>query len=136
MSDLCRINLWRFAIEHMFRFLKQHMGLNSSRSPSLQHHQRWIWSCALAYTQLLLIRSDIADLRPPWRPTHVQGIAKPMPPRQVQRQALAFLLNLDTPASPPQPTGKGLGRRNGYRPKPRPRHSVVKKDKKCIRTRK
>jgi hypothetical protein len=26
LSDLCRMYLWRFAIEHMFRFLKQHMG--------------------------------------------------------------------------------------------------------------
>ena len=33
LSDLCRMYLWRFAIEHLFRFLKQHMGLNSNRSP-------------------------------------------------------------------------------------------------------
>jgi len=26
LSDLCRMYLWRFAIEPMFRFLKQHMG--------------------------------------------------------------------------------------------------------------
>ena len=28
LEELCRMYLWRFAIEHMFRFLKQHMGLN------------------------------------------------------------------------------------------------------------
>jgi len=27
LQDLCRMYLWRFAIEHLFRFLKQHMGL-------------------------------------------------------------------------------------------------------------
>lgn len=31
LSDLCRIYLWRFAIEHMFRFLKQHMEGSSSQ---------------------------------------------------------------------------------------------------------
>ena len=35
LSDLCRMYLWRFAIEHLFRFLKQHMGLNCNRSPNL-----------------------------------------------------------------------------------------------------
>ncbi|HIP22107.1 MAG TPA: hypothetical protein EYG79_00690 [Rhodobacteraceae bacterium] len=130
LSDLCRMYLWRFAIEHMFRFLKQHMGLNCSRSPSLQHHQRWLWCCAIAYTQLLLIRDDVVNQRPPWHPTHVRGNPKSMTPRQVQRQALSFLLNLGTPASTPQPAGKGRGRQHGYRPKPRPRYAVVKKSKK------
>lgn len=130
LPDLCRMYLWRFAIEHMFRFLKQHMGLNCSRSPSLRQHRLWIWCCALAYTQLLLIRDEVTDQRPPWHPTHVRGVPKAMTPRQVQRQALPFLLRLGTPASPPKPAGKGQGRRKGFRPKPRPRHAVVKKGKK------
>ncbi len=28
-QDLCRMYLWRFAIEHLFRFLKQHLGLKT-----------------------------------------------------------------------------------------------------------
>jgi IS4 transposase len=55
-QDLCRMYLWRFAIEHLFRFLKQHMGLNSNRSTNLESLQRWMWIVALAYWQLLLIR--------------------------------------------------------------------------------
>jgi len=35
LQALCKMYLWRFAIEHMFRFLKQNMGLNSSRSNDL-----------------------------------------------------------------------------------------------------
>jgi hypothetical protein len=50
-QDLCRMYLWRFAIEHLFRFLKQHMGLNSSRSANLASLQRWIWVVALASLQ-------------------------------------------------------------------------------------
>lgn len=127
LSDLCRMYLWRFAIEHMFRFLKQHMGLSTSRSPALSHNSRWMWCCALAYAQLVLMRQVVADQRPPWHPRQVQGQPKPMTPRQVQRVALPFLLALGTPAHPPQPAGKGTGRPLGFRPQPRQRHPVVKK---------
>ena len=57
--------LWRFAIEHMFRFLKQHLGLTCANSPDLEHRQRWVWCCALAYCQLLLMRHDVADQQKP-----------------------------------------------------------------------
>lgn len=129
LAELCRMYLWRFAIEHMFRFLKQHMGLSTSRSPSLAHNERWLWCCALAYAQLVLMRRAVVDQRPPWHPRHVQGQPKPMTPRQVQRVALPFLLDLGTPAQPTQPAGKGLGRPLGFRPQPRQRHAVVKKGK-------
>jgi len=131
LADLARIYLWRFAIEHMFRFLKQHMGLTASNSPSLQARLRWVWSCALAYTQLLLIRRQVADRRPRWHPTHVGGKVRPLTPRQVQRVALPVLLSLGSPASEPQPAGKGTGRLPGFRPERRKRHPVVKKSRKA-----
>ena len=131
LADLTRIYLWRFAIEHMFRFLKQHMGLTASNSPNLQARLRWVWSCALAYTQLLLIRRQVADRRPRWHPTHVGGKVRPLTPRQVQRVALPFLLSLGSPASEPQPAGKGSGRLPGFRPERRKRHPVVKKSRKA-----
>ena len=131
LADLARIYLWRFAIEHMFRFLKQHMGLTASNSPSLQARLRWVWSCALAYTQLLLIRRQVADRRPRWHPTYVGGKVRPLTPRQVQRVALPVLLSLGSPASEPQPAGKGTGRLPGFRPERRKRHPVVKKSRKA-----
>lgn len=130
LVDLARMYLWRFAIEHMFRFLKQHLGLTCANSPDLAHRQRWVWCCALAYCQLLLMRHDVADRRPAWHPRHVQGRSRPLTPRQVQRQALAFLLTLGSPARPTQPAGKGTGRPQGFRPAPRKRFSVVKKSRK------
>ena len=48
---------------------------------------------------------------------------------------LPFLLTLGSPASPPQPAGKGAGRPLGYRPEPRKRHPVVKKSKKTAQNR-
>ena len=32
LKDVCQRYLWRFAIEHLFRFLKQHLGLNANHS--------------------------------------------------------------------------------------------------------
>jgi hypothetical protein len=130
LADLARMYLWRFAIEHMFRFLKQHMGLTASNSPNLQGRLRWLWCCALAYCQLLFIRHKVADRRPAWHPTYVRGKLRPLTPRQTQRNALSFLLELGSPAFSTQPAGKGSGRPPGYRPEPRKRHPVVKKSKK------
>ena len=134
LVDLARMYLWRFAIEHMFRFLKQHLGLTCANSPNLDHRLRWVWCCALAYCQLLLIRQDVADRRPDWHPQHVGGRTRPLTPRQVQRQALAFLLTLGTPAQSTRPAGKGTGRPLGYRPERRKRYPVVKKSRKRRKT--
>jgi len=131
LEDLCRMYLYRFAIEHMFRFLKQHMGLGTSRSPNLEQHEFWVWCCALAYAQLTLIRHDVAQHRPPW---HKQfdddGQPRKLTARQTQKNALAFLIELGSPAAPTKPAGKGLGRPVGYRPQTRTRHKVVRKGKK------
>jgi hypothetical protein len=128
LSDLCRMYLWRFAIEHMFRFLKQHMGLNSNRSPGLVSAQQWMWLCALAYWQLLLMRNVAKEDYPAWYPHSRQQRAK-LTPYQVQRSALLFLLELGTPALKPRPAGKGKGRQKNYRPTPRSRYPVVFKCK-------
>ena len=135
LVDLARMYLWRFAIEHMFRFLKQKLGLTTANSPALDQRQRWVWCCALAYCQLLLMRQEVADKRPPWQPPKAGRNAHPLTPGQVQRQALTFLLGLGTPARPTQPAGKGLGRPCGYTPKPRKRHPVVTKSKKRSKSR-
>jgi hypothetical protein len=129
LSDLCRIYLWRFAIEHLFRFLKQHMGLNRNRSPDLVSAQQWMWLCALAYWQLLLMRDCVQEDRPAWHPRKPAQPAK-LTPYQVQRAALLFLLELGTPAQPPRPAGKGSGRPKNFCPAPRTRYLVVFKSQK------
>ena len=129
LSDLCRMYLWRFAIEHLFRFLKQHMGLNSNRSPNLVSAQQWMWLCALAYWQLLLMRALVKEDRPAWYP-HKKEQPTQLTPYQVQRTALIFLLELGTPACNSRPAGKGTGRPQHYRPAPRTRYPVVFKSQK------
>jgi hypothetical protein len=129
LQALCQMYLWRFAIEHLFRFLKQHMGLNSSRSNDLVATEQWMWVCALAYWQLLLMRDLVEDARPAWHPHFRDGKRKELTPRQVQRAALRYLLHLGTPAKAPKVAGKGKGRAKGYHPAPRMRYPVVKKAK-------
>lgn len=129
-QDLCRMYLWRFAIEHLFRFLKQHMGLNSHRSSNLDSLKRWTWIVALAYWQLLLMRDTVQPNRPAWHPHKKDGQDKPLTPAQVQRSAQTFLLHSGTPAPNTRPAGKGPGRQKGYRPAPRKRFDVVFKTKK------
>jgi len=128
LSDLCCMYLWRFAVEHMFRFLKQHRGLNSNRSPDLVSAQQWMWLCALAYWQLLLMRDVVKEDRPAWYPRKREQRAK-LTPYQVQRSALAFLWELGTPARNPRPAGKGTGRPQHFQPAPRTRYPVVFKKK-------
>jgi hypothetical protein len=131
LQDLCRMYLWRFAIEHLFRFLKQHLGLNSHRSSNLESLQRWMWIVALAYWQLLLMRETVQPNRPAWHPHQKDGQDKPLTPAQVQRSAQVFLLQAGTPAASTRPAGKGRGRQKGYRPSPRKRFEVVFKTKKA-----
>jgi hypothetical protein len=131
LHDLCRMYLWRFAIEHLFRFLKQHMGLNSNRSTSLASTEKWMWLCALAYWQLLLMRNLVQPNRPAWHSRHKKGRVHSLTPAQVQRSALAFLLQSGTPARNTRPAGKGYGRQKGFQPAPRSRYDVVFKTKKA-----
>ena len=128
-QDLCRMYLWRFAIEHLFRFLKQHLGLNSNRSTNLESLQRWMWLVGLAYWQLLLIRDTVQADRPAWHPHKKDGQHKPLTPAQVQRSAQVFLLQSGTPAANTRPAGKGHGRQTGYHPLQRKRYAIVFKSK-------
>jgi hypothetical protein len=129
LEELCRIYLWRFAIEHAFRFLKQRLGLNTCRSTNPQVVSHWMWLVALAYWQLLLLAPLVADHRPAWRRTPLTK-EQWLTPGMVQRGALPFLLTLGTPAASPRPAGKGHGRPKGYRPQPKKRHPVVRKSQK------
>ena len=129
LQDLCRMYLWRFAIEHTFRFLKQHVGLNVNRSTHLNHTQEWMWLCAIGYWHLLLLRTEAANLRPAWYPQRDGTKDRPLTPRLVQRQAQVLLLRLGTPAAPLRPAGKGRGRPFGFHPKPKPHFRVAKKSK-------
>ena len=129
LEYLCRMYLWRFAIEHMFRFLKQHMGLNANQSTDLVSTDNWMWLCALAYWQLLLMRDEVKPTYPAWYPVGMKVGVKVLTPGQVQRSAFGYLVQLGTPAKNTRPAGKGKGRSAGYHPAARTRYPVIKKAK-------
>jgi len=130
LQDLCRMYLWRFAIEHAFRFMKQHLGLNAHCLTNNDSIQRWMWLCALAYWQLLLMAPCVEEFCPAWYPRQSEARQDWLTPGLVQRGAGRLLLRLGTPASAPQPAGKGRGRAKGFRPAPRKRFAVVRKGQK------
>lgn len=125
LNDICRMYLWRFAIEHAFRFLKQHLGLAANNSTQLPNIEHWMWLCALAYWQLLLLRDVVDDTRPAWHPHWVKGLSRPLTPYHVQRAAWRYISRLGTPACSPKPRGIGLGRPFGFHPLPRDRYKTV-----------
>jgi len=132
LADLARMYLWRFALEHGFRFLKQHLGLNANRSAELISVERWMWLSALAYWQLLLMRSAVTNLRPAWHRRTPPGESALLTPGQVQRGAARFLVGLGTPAGSTRRAGKGRGRQAGYRPMARTRYPVVRKSQRAV----
>lgn len=129
LQDLCRMYLWRFAIEHFFRFCKQHLGLNANQSTNPVSTDQWMWGCALAYWQLLLMRGEVDPCQAAWYPAAKGNDVHKRTPGQVQRGAARFLARLGTPAQTPRRAGKGKGRTKGYRPTPKTRFPVVKKAK-------
>lgn len=130
LEDLCRMYLWRFAIEHAFRFLKQRLGLNTAQSTNPHALCQWQWLTALAYWQLLLMEPLVADHRPAWYRHATPSQPWSCSPGIVQRGALAFLCGFGTPSASPRPAGKGTGRPKGYRPQPKKRYPVVYKSSK------
>ena len=64
LEDLCSMYLWRFVIEHFFRFAKQHLGLNANQSTQTVSTDHWMWLCALAFWQLLWMQEGV-DLAVP-----------------------------------------------------------------------
>lgn len=130
LADLTRMYLWRFAIEHAFRFFKQHLGLTANYSTLAPNIQRWFWLCLLAYWQLLLMQPEVEDACPAWYPKRRVPANHPLTPWQVQRAALTYLLRLGTPACVPKVSGFGYGRPKGYHPPPRTRFKTVVKGKK------
>ena len=129
LEDLCRMYLWRFSIEHCFRFLKQHLGLNANQSTNLVSADQWMWLCALAYWQLLLMRNAAENTQPAWYPAQSALDTCKRTPGNVQRGALRFLVKLGTPARSTRTAGKGKGRSKGYCPPARQRYDILKKAK-------
>jgi len=114
----------RFDLEHTFRFLKQTLGWSTPRVRHPEQADRWTWLVLIAYTQLRLARSCVADRRLPWERCYAPGH---LTPYRVRRGVLALLPTLGTPAKPPKPCGRSPGRPKGRRSGRAKRYPALKK---------
>jgi DDE superfamily endonuclease len=125
-ADLRVVWRWyqrRFAVEHLFRFLKQALGWTTIRPRSPQTADRWSWLLAAGVWQLWLAREVVSDRRLPWeRPPR-----DTLSPGRVRRGFAGLLLTLGTPTRPPRPRGKSPGRHAGQCPGPAPRFPVQRR---------
>jgi DDE superfamily endonuclease len=124
LGDLWRWYARRFTAEHGFRFLKHDLGWTTVRPAAPAAADRWTWLLALALWQLWLARALVADQRLPWE--------RPLPaerrtPGRVRRAFAGLFVQVGTPARPPKPRGKALGRRPGQCPGSRQRHPVARR---------
>src|SRR5215216_2687172 len=100
----------RFDLEHTFRFLKHSMGWTTPRLRHPEQADRWTWLVVVAFAQLRLARTCVADLRLPWERRYDAGRLTPI---RVHRAVSALLAHLGTPAKPPKPCGRSPGRPKG-----------------------
>jgi hypothetical protein len=124
LSQVWRIYLARFTLEHTFRFFKQTLGWTTPRVRHPAQADRWTWLLLLAYTQLRLAHALVTDARLPWQ--------KPLPPSKrtpgrVRRAFSQLLTIVGTPVQLPKPCGRSPGRPKGQRSPPAQRFPAIQK---------
>ena len=134
--ELSLVETWeaygqRYDVEHYFRFGKQRLLMATYQTPDVEHEENWMWIVALANTQLWLARNVAESLPRPWERYLPEAESKAAAPSTVQRDFGRIIRQIGTPAQPPKPRGKSLGRAKGEQPPPRKRHPVIKKGKKA-----
>lgn len=123
-SDLWKLSLRRFAIEHWNRFIKQRLHWTLPKLGTTEKGQRWSALIPIMTWQLWLAREIIEDNPLPWQ--------KPQPtdkltPGRVAQGFLGLLVEIATPAKPPKPRGKSPGWEKGKKRHKKPRYPTVKK---------
>jgi hypothetical protein len=123
VASLWRAYVRRFDQEHTFRFCKQTLTWTTPRVRTPEQADRWTWLVLLAYTQLRLACSVVADRRLPWER---RLETRPLTPYRVRRAFCTVLPLVGTPATPPKPCGRSPGRPKGARSGPAPRYPAIK----------
>jgi DDE superfamily endonuclease len=124
-ADLCwQAYLRRFDLEHMFRFLKQHLGWTRPRLRDPAAADRWTWLIIACYAQLWLARGLAAGLRLPWQQPCQPGR---LTPARVRRGFRAIHRTMPVLTAAPKPGRPGPGRPPGQKNRrPATRHDVGK----------
>ena len=121
---LWRAYVRRFDLEHTFRFLKQTLNWTTPRVRMPEQADRWTWLVLIAYTQLRLGRTCVADQRLPWERFLEAG---QLTPYRVRRRFWSVLMEVGTPAKSPKPCGRSPGRPKGRLSGSAQRYPAIKK---------
>lgn len=126
--------LQRYDIEHFFKFDKGHLLVDKFQTSKTQHEENWWSICSLAQAILFSARQAAQKMPNPWEKylPEIKQLDRLPSPRQVQKSFEQLTQLIGTPANPPKPRGKPLGRRPGEKQLKRKRHAVVIKGKKHI----
>jgi DDE superfamily endonuclease len=126
-DELWRAYLARFDEEHTFRFLKGALGLAAARVRTPAQADRWVRLVMAAYAQLLIARTDTADLRRPWEKPPDPD--RPLTPGRARRGFPNIRRHIGTPAHVAKPGRPGPGRPKGTVTGPAPRYPIPKKSR-------
>ena len=116
--------LRRFDQEHFHRFAKVHLGMTTAHLASAEAVDRWTALVIAAYTQLLLARNLVDDLRRPWQPRPKPGMV--LSPYRVRLGFRRLRTQLPSHARPPRPRHPTPGRPKGSRNKPKATRPVYR----------
>lgn len=121
-SELWRLYLRRFTIDHWYRFLKQRLHWTVPKLSTPEQCERWSDLMPLMTWELWLARDIVADNPLPWQ----KSMDKLTPGRVAQAMG-GVLAVIGTPTQPPKPRGKSQGWTPGKRRSRKNRYPTVKK---------
>lgn len=132
LADVYQNYIFRYDIEHFFRFGKQKLLMVSYQTPDVEHETLWWQFCQLAYMQLYLARTLVPLLPQPWErylPAYKNKQANMRTPTQTQRGFGQVLTTIGSPAAPCIARGNPCGRVAGEILQAREDHPVIFKSK-------
>jgi len=121
-SEVSDLYARRYSQEHGYRVDKQHLLWETPRLRTSDQFQHWTDLVACVRNQLYLARPVAEEVRQPW-----ESKRRELTPQQTRRAMPTILVQLGTPARPPQPRGKSPGRRFGTSVKQAPRYKTIYK---------
>jgi len=122
LSELWRLYLRRFVIEHWYRFAKQRLHWTLPKLSTPEQCERWSALLPLMTWQLWLARALVTDNPLPWQKQQPK-----LTPGRVAQAMGGVLAAIGTPAVDPKPRGKSPGWPEGQPRLRRIRYPTVKK---------
>lgn len=122
LSELWKLYLRRFAVDHWYRFAKQRLHWTLPKLATPQQCDRWSDLMPLMTWELWLARDIVWDHPLPW-----QKVMTQLTPGRVAQAMGGILARISTPAQPPKLRGKSPGWKTGQPRQRRIRYPVVKK---------